>query len=240
MKPHTNMYVQNVDFPDVFKGCNHDCVYCRKSFQQQAKRQKWNCEKCYTFTPHTHFERMKGKTPTTTGEQFIFFPKGGDLCFAKKHEVKQILEFVKSNPQTLFLIQTKNPKFIFINDHLPLPENVLFGITLETTETTFNTPSQYKNYSEISKAPSPMERAKMFASIPHKNKSVTIEPILEFDMNTMVQTIKGINPKIVYVGYDTKKCKLPEPSLAKTELLMDLLRVEGITVRLKQLREAWY
>ena len=238
MKNKTNMYAQNVDFPDVFKGCRNGCGYCVKSFQQQAKRQKQNCMKCYTFEPHNHFERMKGRTPVTRGEQFIFFPKGGDPCYATAVEFKQMLTFIRANPQSRFLIQTKRPKFLL--KHCPLPANVLVGITLESTESNYITPVD-ANYKQISPRSTPLlERAEIFATVPHAHKSVTIEPILQFNLKKMLEVMHAIKPEVVYVGYDTKKCKLPEPTLAETTELINALKQEGFHVRLKQIRRAWY
>lgn len=56
----------------------------------------------------------------------------------------------------------------------------------------------------------------------------------------MIQTILAIKPEFVYIGYDTKKCKLPEPTLAETQALIDRLRKEGLDVRLKTIHPAWY
>jgi hypothetical protein len=182
---------------------------------------------------------MKGRTPATSGEQFIFFPKGGDVCYATIIEFKQMLAFIRSNPQSRFLIQTKRPKFLL--KHCPLPENVLVGITLESDLETYATPSSILTYHEVSPRSTPLvERAAIFASIPHNHKSVTIEPILQFNLKKLLQLIRDINPEVVYVGYDTKKCKLPEPTLAETTALMNLLKKEGFTVRLKQIRRAWF
>jgi len=236
----SNMYAQNIDFPDVFKGCKNGCVYCIKSFQQQAKRQRKNCEKCYSFEPHNHFERMKGKTPATKGEQFIFFPKGGDPCYAKADEFRQMLKFIESNPQSRFLIQTKRPKFLL--KYCPLPKNVLVGITLESDISTFGaSPSKYKTYSEVSPKSAPLlERAQVFATVLHAHKSVTIEPILAFSLAVMLDLMRLIKPEVIYIGYDTKKCNLPEPTIAETKQLIDTLKQEGFAVRLKQIRKAWY
>lgn len=230
------MYSQNVYFPDVFKGCTHGCVYCTPSFQRQAKRQKKNCQKCYDFTPHTHFERMKGKTPATKLGEFIFFPKGGDLYFATWQEVEKIIMFTKANPQTTFLLQTKNPRWMLKHS---FPSNVILGLTLETDRHIFQTPSDYHAYDQISLAMPPVERTILFASVDHPRKEVTIEPILQHS-EKLIGLIRDIKPEFVYVGYDTKKCHLPEPTLLDTMGLIWALEKEGFDVRRKTLRKAWY
>jgi len=240
------MYSENVYFPDVFKGCNHECVYCKPSFQRQAKRQRQTCKvlnekgipKCYTFEPHLHEERLKRKSPVTQGKQFVFFPKGGDLAFATEREVKSVLNFMFRNPQTTFLSQTKNPQFWLKYAAWEFPKNLIIGLTLETDKNKYNTESKYKEYREISKAPF-MLRFLMFECVDHNRKAIIVEPILPFSQK-FASTIGSINPEFVYVGYDTKKCKLPEPTLAETEALIETLRKEGLDVRLKTIRNAWY
>lgn len=250
MSQNQTMYAQNVYFPDVFKGCKHDCVYCKPSFQRQAKRQKQRCLKCYTFEPHDHFERLKGRTPATKPGEFIFFPKGADLCFASTKEWEQIVHFIESNPQTTFLIQTKEP-YCFNRYENPwtinegceprdFPPNVILGMTLETDRYNFSVEaSQYKSYPQISKAEYPIERIHAFQSFRHKRKEITIEPILQFTEQFEWQ-IRKLKPEFVYIGYDTKGCKLPEPTLAETQGLIEKLKASGIDVRLKTIRKAWY
>jgi hypothetical protein len=247
------MYSENVYFPDAFKGCGFECVYCVPSFQRQAKRQKQRCQLCYEYKPHFHPERLYDlknsmwttfvKTPKTTGKQFVFFPKGGDPYFATVKVFQIMMEFVRANPQTTFLIQSKSPGFL--EDYLPLPENVIVGTTAETDRTLFehiwdmlNLVSSFKTYGDISKAPDCETRLLDLAELDHPRKSVTVEPIL-WHSDDLITFIQRVKPEFVYVGYDTKNCKLPEPSKAKT--LKTIAKLETFTeVRLKTIREAWW
>jgi hypothetical protein len=251
MSTSQTMYEQNVYFPDVFKGCLHNCVYCKPSFQRQAKRQKQRCQKCYTFEPHLHAERLNRKAPATYSNQFVFFPKGGDLCFADYWTVKKLLKYMRANPQTTFMSQSKDPEFWHKHEQkVELPKNLILGVTLETnkddfynrdvTSKIYSTPSQYSFYSHISKAQSPRDRYDSFRKICHSRKAVTIEPILKFDLERMIAWVEAIKPEFVYVGYDTKKCKLPEPTLTETQALIGHLKDGGFDVRLKTIRKAWY
>lgn len=74
-----------------------------------------------------------------------------------------------------------------------------------------------------SKAPSPVERYKAMAELPWKNKLISIEPIMDFDLEDFTALIKSIKPTIVYVGYDNYGSNLPEPSLDKTLKLVSEL-----------------
>lgn len=42
--------------------------------------------------------------------------------------------------------------------------------------------------------------------------TVSIEPILDFDLNVMIEWIKQLQPKFVSIGADSKRHNLPEPS----------------------------
>jgi len=225
------MYRENRKSINAFVGCLHDCVYCRPSFQAQMKRQKNRCLKCYRYEPHPHLERLEKSPPKTYGTEFIFFPSSGDLAFASPEVIKAHLEYARKYSDRTFLIQTKNPKWLltwwlYQDDNL-YPNNVIFGTTIETNRNLFATPSKYKSYEEISKAPHPRRRAFYLSQFFHETKMVTIEPILDFDFYPLIQMLKAIEKTcmrlIIYVGYDNHSCHLPEPKLEKTKMLIEEL-----------------
>lgn len=235
------MFHENVYMPDGFKGCLHDCVYCKPSFQRQAKRQRKRCEKCWSFIPHSHFDRLPKKSPRTIGKQFVFFPKGGDPCFASGLELEILFQYAKDNPQTTFFMSTKNPQFLW---HRQLPSNLIVAITLETNCNNFlyhepKNPSIYDYYSMLSKAPPPTDRYKSFSLVQHPRKAVTIEPILSFSLDRFIEELQLLKPEFVYIGYDNHNCFLPEPTLSETQKLINEL-TKVIEVRLKTIRKAWY
>lgn len=231
------MYAENRKSINAFVGCLHNCVYCKPSFQQQAKRQKRRCNKCYNYEPHFHPERLTIKPPKTKEGEFIFFPSMGDPCFASPTEFETMLDYAKQYPLHTFLIQTKNPEFLQKHS---LPYNVIVGTTLETNKCWFpGNPSKYKEYEQISTAPLPYIRFIDMKNVPHKRKSVTVEPILESNTGILSSWIRQINPEFVYVGYDNHDCKLPEPRLTDTMTLIEELK-KFTEVRLKSLRKAWY
>lgn len=231
------MYKENRKTINWFVGCKHDCVYCRPSFQRQMMRQKKRCLKCYNYEPHAHLERLLKRPPKTVGDEFVFFPSSGDLAFASPSQMQTAIEYAKHYPNTTFLMQSKNPecflKFVF-------PPNVILATTIETNQLTFfDTPSKFTQYSEISKAPFPHRRWEAMRRLLDPYIFVTIEPILDFNLESFVFGLKQLFPQVVYVGYDNHNCKLPEPPLAKTRLLIKELR-KFTTVRVKTLRRAWY
>jgi len=121
----------------------------------------------------------------------------------------EILDFIKHNPQTTFFLETKNPSKI-LQYRGDIPKNVILSTTIET---------DHYPKEGISKAPPPEERVKIFWQLRHPHKHVSIEPIIDFDLNTLVEWIKDIEPEMVSIGYDNygilKKHGIPEPSKEK-------------------------
>ena len=71
---------------------------------------------------------------------------------------------------------------------------------------------------------------------------VTIEPVMDFDIDVMVKWIEDIKPRMVWLGYDSKIPKDPEkqlkePKLDKVRALYWELGIRGFTVMLKTIRE---
>ena len=231
----SRMY-ENVKSWNPIVGCAFHCVYCAKSFQRQAKRRRKWCEKCYEYTPHIHLERLS-KLPNS---RTVFACAYGDIAWAKLDWVEAVLNVIERYPERDFYIQSKNPSvFIFIEDELGIPDNVVVGTTVETDISTFDH-DKYPTYHDISRAPLPKDRIAAMHVIKHPRKYVTIEPILEFSTpSAFAKSLKSIEPEFIYVGYDNHGCKLPEPSFDKTQEL--IAELEKFTeVRLKTIREAWW
>ncbi|MCD6470388.1 hypothetical protein J7L29_06275, partial [Candidatus Bathyarchaeota archaeon] len=91
---------------------------------------------------------------------------------------------------------------------------------------------------KLTRAPSPAERYEAFRKLNWKHKAIVIEPILDFD-ELFIEWIYELSPKIVYIGYDNYGNKLPEPKLAKTQILLEALK-EITDLRIKTIRKAWY
>ncbi len=79
----------------------------------------------------------------------------------------------------------------------------------------------------------------VFGSNPPDKIKVTIEPVIDFDLDVMVNWVENINPCMVWLGYDSGKNKLPEPKLEKVRDLHWGLAKRGFVVVLKTIREAW-
>lgn len=230
MQNKNNMYSKSVKQWNPFAGCQHDCIYCRPSFQKQLKRQgKEKCINCYNFNPHIHSDRLNNSLPTTTYGQFIFTCSSGDIAYCPTDFLEKIVLRIKKEPQKNFLIQSKNPQTF---NRIEFPNNAILGTTLETNKDDL--------YESISQAPKPSKRYQDFLEVKHTVKMVTIEPIIEFDEEVMIAWIQAINPCMVWVGYDSRKNHLPEPPLEKVKSLYWQLGRRGFTVVLKTIRNAWW
>lgn len=217
---------------------------CDLSFKRQMRRRKKYCLDCYHYTPHAHLERivrLDGKwvpPPRTKPGEFIFLCDFADVTFAPREVMELIIGWMRHYSDRTFLLQSKNPECFH---PYSFPENVILGVTIETDKVYFNTPSRYTSYNQISRAPLTIRRFVDMLSVKHPRKLVIIEPILDFNLETLVAWIKAIKPEAVYMGYDShgKANKLPEPPLKKFDQLK--AELEKITeVRVKLRRKAWY
>lgn len=212
-----------------FKGCLFDCVYCQPSFKQQAKRQKHNCTDCYNYVPHYHPERLN-KIPAA---RTIFVCGNSDLSFCQPHYLYQIIKAIKKHNQRredkTYFFQSKRPEYFkpFLSD---LPTNAIILTTLET--------NRDKGYRQISKAPLPTVRYDQFRNLDYPRKIVTIEPVLDFDLNEFVYKITSIQPEYVWLGYNSrpKQVQIPEPDEEKMIRFIIELKKNNIPIKAKELR----
>jgi len=225
-----NMYPLSVKQWNPFVGCDFHCVYCLRSFQQQLKRFS-KCPQCLSYEPHWHKDRLLQKMPKTRYMQFIFANSCADVSFAEPKDFCQQLEFIESWKTRTFLIQSKNPSYFKQFEGL-LPENLIIGTTIETDD--------FEITSKISKAPKPLFRYQALRDLKHQPKMLTIEPVLKFHLDEMITYAKDINPTMIWLGYDSKNCKLPEPSRQEVMALHWHLSRLGIPVFLKTIRKAWW
>jgi len=233
MKKKTNMYNLSIKQWNPFVGCKHNCIYCKSSFQRQLKRWakgKGDCPECASFKPHykKHRTRLNQTLPRTKYMQFIFTCSNGDVAFCPTDYLEEIITRIRSEPDKTFLIQSKAPKTF---NRIVFPKNVILGTTLET--------NRDKLSEGISKAPKPSMRYKHFLEVEHQPKMVTVEPVMDFDLNVMIDWIESINPCMVWLGYDSGNNRLPEPELEKVRNLHWQLAKKGFTVILKTIRKAW-
>lgn len=219
------MFGQVTDTWNPVIGCRHSCVYC------------WARDLAFGRLKHLERYRLgfepqliKSDLKRTFKEGLIFTSSMGDLWgdWVPAKWINAVLAAIRKSPGATFLFCTKNPRRY--HEFLELmPENVILGTTLESNHWV----------PHLSQAPPMHERWLAMWEIPGRRKMVSVEPILRFDLNIFPTMLRDIAPETVYVGYDNHGKHLPEPSLAKTKILIQAL--EPFTeVRQKTLRPAWW
>jgi len=194
-------------------GCNYHCYndgcWAKKRISHRIGT-VIKCKKCYDFIPHAHLDRKIPSNPK------IFVVAHGDLFgdWVQDNIIKKILYKTNEVEKEMWFFESKNP--VRYNDYLDLfPENTVLSTTIESDR-------DYK----LSYAPSPEKRYLAIKDIDF-TKHISIEPIMDFDMDILVDWIKEIKPVKVAIGYDSLNNNLPEPKLDKTLKLIKIL--QGIT-----------
>lgn len=245
------MYSQRVKNIPVMRYCGFGCVYC--AFQKFQKIS--SCQKCRDNVPHSHMEVLSRTPPKTQPGEFLSVGLSGDVSYMKKSDFWQVIEYCRKWKDRTFLIQSKNPAYFLRFQEmiapLRIPDNVILGTTIETNKSGFDsitdddyTKHKYHDYADISRAPFPIDRYEAMLKLTCR-KAVTIEPVLDFNIDILFKRIKDIAPEFCYAGYcndghEGKRLRLPEPPLKKTLELITRLRDAGIEVREKTIRKAFY
>jgi DNA repair photolyase len=204
-------------------GCLHGCSYCwakRFALERLSNSEKYK----NGFVPKLAENELKKRFRN----QFVFVSDMGDLFgeWTPKEWVLRVIEATRNSPSSDFLFLTKNPSRYKEFVHL-YRNNIVLGATIETN----------RSYN-FSKAPPVAERAKAMIDLQYDRKFISIEPIMDFDLEIFVKWIEDIAPIQVSVGYDNYSNRLPEPSLSNTRQLIERLS-EFTEVRERTLREAW-
>jgi DNA repair photolyase len=165
-----------------------------------------------------HIVETKLRTNLGCGNK-IFVCSGCDL-FAPDIPDEYIIKVI--NRAHLFLdntyiFQTKNPER-FSSPLIELSEKQ--DILCTTIETDKHLPEIMRN------APSPFVRAKYLSAMKERGfrTMVTIEPVIDFCLESLLFMLKEIEPVQINIGADSGHNHLPEPSPEKIAALIEALR----------------
>ena len=193
-------------------GCGHGCYdgncWARKLFQLRRKTYHYD----WDFSePHVFPERLK-QVPKLRGNVFVC--DMGDMFgeLVPSRWIGAVLRACQGNREALFFFETKNPARYqeFLGQ---FPKNSVLSTTIETNR------DEYTSW----KAPSRATRVLAMKELAWPRKHVSVEPIMDFDMDPFVEIIRSIGPELVSVGYDNYKSGLVEPSLEKTTRFIEQL-----------------
>jgi protein gp37 len=208
MPKKSNMYSFVTTTRNYLAGeCKHKCSYC---YVNAMKDKFPNLKERYSgeiILINKELTKSEGKDKT------IFVQDMGDLFeeSVPKEFIQKVLTHLRGYPTNTYLFQTKNPRryFEFINEFSP---NCLFGTTIET--------NKQEEIDKISKAPKLVERQYWIGEVNFGKKFLTLEPLMDFDLDVLVNWINDIQPDFVNIGADSKNNHLVEPPKEKIEALI--------------------
>lgn len=191
--------------------CDHGCKYCyvrRWGQKQSAPR----------------IDEAEMRTDLGSGN-FIFVGSGCDM-FARNIPsawIERVLGYCGDH-NNKYLFQSKNPARF---GEFSFPKGTSLCTTIETN----------RAYKEIMghKTPLPIHRAIAMHKVSLKRTPtyVTIEPIMDFDVDDLIHLIVLCNVTQVNIGADSGGNNLPEPSREKIEELISKLKSIKKTVHQK-------
>ena len=198
-----NMYSWVTHTWNTVKGeCPHGCTYCYMK--------RWGKQR------NIRFDEKELNTDLGSGN-FIFVGSSCDLFAEEISRVWITDTLVKADFYTgnNYLFQSKNPeRFAEFKNYLPDGRRTRLCTTIETN----------RIYPQMGKTPSPFNRALAMNQVIEYPLFVTIEPIMDFDLDEMVRIIKICHPKQVNIGADSGNNHLPEPSKDKLIALIEELK----------------
>ena len=198
--------------------CPHNCSYC---WAKKLIKDKPTLRAKYQGQYRIDEKQINKKFKPNA---FVFVCDMLDLFAANvpMMAVQKILNKIAAQPDVTFLILTKNPRYAWL---MELPKNVVIGATIESDCDHL-----------VSEAPKVLDRLQAMQDIDHLRKFVSIEPIMRFS-DDFIKYLLSIKPEFVAVGYDNYKNGLDEPTLERTEELINTLEAVGIKVYRKTIRE---
>lgn len=199
-----NMYEWLTHTWNTVKGkCPHGCHYCYMK--------RWGEQK------PVRFDTKELKVDPGAGN-FIFVGSSCDM-FASKIPLKWItdtLRHCREFDKNRYLFQSKNPQRIY-EMRSYLPEDAVLGTTIESN----------RLYRQMGNAPNPTDRAEAMFILRNQGYRImiTIEPIMDFDIDDLVSMVIACRPNWINIGANTNhKIKLVEPAPSKVMELIDKLK----------------
>jgi len=206
-KPSGNMYPWAYTINFIAGECKHACGYCYVGNKVAPWLNRMGNGKYYG-EPRLIESEFKTKLIVPKG-YLIFVESCGDLfgSWIPDLWILRILERIREFPETTFLLQTKNPIRFF---DFEIPENCILGTTIETN----------REYA-LTKAPQPKARfLAMKKLLINREIMVSMEPIMDSDLTTVLAWMGVLRPKFVSVGADSGENGLAEPSPFKLKQLL--------------------
>ena len=204
---------------NTMKGeCPHGCHYCYMT--------KWGPQKPLRFSADELKDDLDDGNTIFVGSSCDMFANA-----IPDEWIVQTLAHCRAFDENRYLFQSKNPQRIY-DFREQLPMDVIVGTTIESDI----------RFPEMGRAPGVVERAYNMRKLKEARfkTMITIEPVMQFNLDDLVKMITDCRPEWVNIGANTNyKVRLEEPSFEKIEGLIE--RLNGITevkvkANLKRLR----
>jgi DNA repair photolyase len=200
-KSKGNMYPWVTHTWNPIKGCKHACKYCYVK----------ELETRYQYNTSPRFAEGELKRNLGKGN-VIFIGSASDMFgeWVDSSNIEQVLERCRRFDNE-YVFQSKNPaRFLeFIGR---FPQKSIFGATIETD----------RHIEQVSEAPDILNRVEAMKKMAGE-KFVSIEPIIQFDLERLVKMIFEIQPYFVTIGADSKNHNLLEPTGEQVKQLLKRL-----------------
>lgn len=196
--------------------CPHKCIYCYVDNPISGRNKNF-------VGPLRLLEK---EFKVDYGSHKIIFMEHNNDLFCKENSIENIervMYHCKHFPNNTYVFQSKNPARMIWMDKKIFPPHIILGTTIETN----------RDIPNISTAPSPKERMIAMCNIDWCKTFVTIEPVLDFDVDILADWIRLMKPDFLNLGADSKNHNLPEPTVEKIMELVEKLKCFGIDLREK-------
>lgn len=225
----------DLQFTPLGGECPHRCTYCYVDHIPFGRPEKYRGEIRLIELEFRKRFAFEGPKTIFVGHMHDLWARGvpdGALLLTLKHCQKW--------PHNTYVFQTKNParyngifqpgpyeERIWLDE---LPPKVVLGCTIETNRADLA--------AQVSLAPDPAARFSemkaLRARAPHLLTFITVEPILDFDVDVLAGWLTELNLDFVNLGADSKRHNLPEPSREKVLALLEVLKARRVLVLEKQ------
>lgn len=197
---------------------SHNCYVQAMAKRFPEMHEKYSGEKITLDEPELDVNYGKGK--------LIFIEHMNDLFAENVSEeiIIRILSHCSKYPDSKYVLQTKNPlRYVDFKDYIP--KGTICGATIESN----------RWHEVMGKSPTPLSRMRGINHIGSAGFEtfITIEPILDFDVDEFEYMIAIAHPSFVNIGADSKGHGLNEPSYANIMELYSRICKLGIEVRKK-------
>lgn len=196
--------------------CPHKCSYCYVGTSRFGRAPRYTGDLCL----------IEEEFKVNYGEGKSIFVEHCNDLFAKEvpdEFIRRILAHCGTWPKNKYIFQTKNPTRMEKYTHR-FPPDVLLGTTIESNI----------EHTAMGHAPSPGQRIFSITELATAYDCfITVEPILDFDVDILVSWLCKSHVDFVNIGADSKGNNLPEPSVDKVKALVKALNDSKIDIREK-------